>query len=368
MANSIHGVPLKLIAFLFFCGVLILSPGGLCQSVPGVYIFGDSLVDVGNNNHLALSLIKADFPHNGVDFPTGEATGRFSNGKNPADFLAEKVGLPMAQPYLSLVSKWKTSNKYPITGVNFASGGAGLFNRTDLVEQVISLTQQVEYYSLVYEQLVRELGSDGAQTHLAKSLFVIVIGSNDLFGYFRNNSKVSRQYTPQQYVDLMASTFKQFIKTLYGMGARKFVVTGVGMIGCCPRQRKQTPTKECDVEANEWSRKYSDDLILLLKDLKSELSYINYSYFDTYNAINNIIQNPQAYGITEIEEACCGLGNLKADIPCIPISTYCPDRRNHLFWDFVHPTETVSSIFADLFYNGPQNITFPINVQQLIEL
>ncbi|KAJ0914460.1 putative triacylglycerol lipase [Helianthus annuus] len=82
MANSI-----KLITSLFFCGVVFLSAGVMCQSVPAIYIFGDSLVDVGNNNHLPLSLLKANFPHNGVDFPTGQATGRFSNGKNAADFL-----------------------------------------------------------------------------------------------------------------------------------------------------------------------------------------------------------------------------------------------------------------------------------------
>ncbi|KAI3780190.1 hypothetical protein L2E82_10161 [Cichorium intybus] len=78
-----------------------------CQSVPGVCIFGDSLVDIGNNNYLSLSLAKANFPHNGVDFPTGKATGQFSNGKNAPDFLAEKVGLPLAPTYLSLVSKSK---------------------------------------------------------------------------------------------------------------------------------------------------------------------------------------------------------------------------------------------------------------------
>ncbi|KAK9076344.1 hypothetical protein SSX86_004678 [Deinandra increscens subsp. villosa] len=371
MANSMNGIPVRFILILFFYKILFLLDGVCSQSVPALYIFGDSLVDVGNNNYITLSLIKANFPHNGIDFPTGEATGRFSNGKNVADFLAEKVGLPTAQPYLSLVSsKWKTLSKTPITGVNFASGGAGLFNRTDgFFRRVISMTQQVEYYSLVHQQLVQQLGSDGARTHLAKSLFFIVIGSNDLFAYFNNNNKnSSNQDTPQRYIDLMASTLKQFVKRLYGMEARKFVVTGVGMIGCCPSRRRQSDTNECQVEANDWSIKYNNALILLLQDLKSELSDINYSYFDTYGAMNNIIQDPETHGITEIEEACCGLGNLKADIPCIPIAKYCSNRHDHLFWDRVHPTEIVSSFFADLFYNGSQQLTFPINVEQLVKL
>ena len=58
--------------------------------VPALYVLlGDSLVDVGNNNHLELSLAKADFPHNGIDYPGKKATGRFSNGYNFADFMGK---------------------------------------------------------------------------------------------------------------------------------------------------------------------------------------------------------------------------------------------------------------------------------------
>lgn len=47
---------------------------------------------------------------------------------------AEKVGLPTSPPYLSLVSsKLKNSNRTVsfLNGVNFASGGAGVFNGTN---------------------------------------------------------------------------------------------------------------------------------------------------------------------------------------------------------------------------------------------
>nr|XP_009789397.1 PREDICTED: GDSL esterase/lipase At4g16230-like [Nicotiana sylvestris] len=37
------------------------------QLVPTAYMFGDSLVDVGNNNHFD-TVIKANFPYNGVDY------------------------------------------------------------------------------------------------------------------------------------------------------------------------------------------------------------------------------------------------------------------------------------------------------------
>ena len=51
------------------------------------FIFGDSLVDVGMNNHLPASIAKANFLPNGIDFPSHTATGRFNNGRLLFDFL-----------------------------------------------------------------------------------------------------------------------------------------------------------------------------------------------------------------------------------------------------------------------------------------
>lgn len=46
---------------------------------------------------------------------------------------AEKVGLATSPPYLSLVSKinFNKKNVSFLHGVNFASGGSGIFNGTD---------------------------------------------------------------------------------------------------------------------------------------------------------------------------------------------------------------------------------------------
>jgi len=46
---------------------------------------------------------------------------------------AEKLGLATSPPYLSLVSKIKFNKKNVsfLDGVNFASGGAGIFNGND---------------------------------------------------------------------------------------------------------------------------------------------------------------------------------------------------------------------------------------------
>jgi hypothetical protein len=54
---------------------------------PGMFVFGDSLVDNGNNNFLTVTLARADYPPNGIDFGPGWPTGRFCNGKTVADYI-----------------------------------------------------------------------------------------------------------------------------------------------------------------------------------------------------------------------------------------------------------------------------------------
>ncbi|PWA46445.1 Lipase, GDSL [Artemisia annua] len=50
-----------------------------------IFIFGDSTVDVGTNNHLPRCTTKADHRYHGIDFGYSKSTGRFSNGQNAAD-------------------------------------------------------------------------------------------------------------------------------------------------------------------------------------------------------------------------------------------------------------------------------------------
>lgn len=71
-------------------------------------------------------------------------------------------------------------------------------------------------------------------------------------------------------------------------------------------------------------------------------------------------------GFAEVKAACCGLGKLNAEIPCIPISTYCSNRSNHVFWDIVHPTEATDRVVVNTIFDGPPKYTFPINIKQLI--
>lgn len=55
------------------------------SQVPCFFIFGDSLVDNGNNNGL-ITLARANYRPYGIDFPQG-TSGRFTNGRTFVDAL-----------------------------------------------------------------------------------------------------------------------------------------------------------------------------------------------------------------------------------------------------------------------------------------
>ena len=73
--------------FLILFMSLVL--GLTCAALPDsrLFVFGDSLLDVGSNDYIPVSLAKATSPPYGIDFPGGKPTGRFGNGKIYTDFV-----------------------------------------------------------------------------------------------------------------------------------------------------------------------------------------------------------------------------------------------------------------------------------------
>ncbi|CAN8252872.1 unnamed protein product [Cochlearia groenlandica] len=364
--------------FLLFLGLLRFNsiPGleaitGKLASIPGLYVFGDSLVDAGNNNYLVISIAKANYPPNGIDFPNKKPTGRFCNGKNAADAIAEKFGLPLPPPNLSLrgLIKKKERKSAAVTGVNFASSGSGIFNASDQkYRQAIPLSHQVNYWLTIHEELVNNLGPPEAQIHLSKSLFLVVIGSNDLFDYL-GSLKLRQQSHPRQYTQSMADKLKEQLKRIYDTGARRFLVVGVTQIGCVPGKReKNTTVHACDNNANTWCSLYNEALVKMLQQLKEETqNSLTYSYFDNFKSLQDIISNPAQYGFEDVASACCGSGNLNAKAPCLPLSKVCPDRTKYIFWDrYGHPTEATARTIVDLMFTNNSPYSSPISLTQLV--
>lgn len=80
---------MRVATFLFFSTLFISANAQNSTTlVPAIITFGDSVVDVGNNNYLH-TVMKADFPPYGRDFVNHQPTGRFCNGKLATDITGQ---------------------------------------------------------------------------------------------------------------------------------------------------------------------------------------------------------------------------------------------------------------------------------------
>ncbi|KAM0011230.1 putative cutinase [Helianthus debilis subsp. tardiflorus] len=73
-----------LVIYLAVFSVLTTSTNGA-----PIFIFGDSTMDVGTNNHLENCKARADHQYYGIDYQGSQATGRFSNGFSTADTIGK---------------------------------------------------------------------------------------------------------------------------------------------------------------------------------------------------------------------------------------------------------------------------------------
>ena len=232
-------------------------------------------------------------------------------------------------------------------------------------DQCISFDKQIQYYSTVYASLARNLGQVQAANHLAKSIFAITIGSNDIIHYARDSAATKLRNPSQQFVDALIQSLKGQLQTLYNLGARKVVFLGTGPVGCTPSLRQLSSARDCSAEANAMAVQYNKAAEAVLAGMSAQHPDMHYALFDSSAALLRYINQPAAYGFAEAKAACCGLGDMNAKIACTPISNYCANRSDHVFWDFYHPTEATAQKLTTTAFDGSAPFIFPINIRQL---
>ncbi|KAL0395279.1 UNVERIFIED_CONTAM: GDSL esterase/lipase [Sesamum latifolium] len=199
---------MRVSAFFLLVLVNLQSSALSAPQVPCFFIFGDSLVDSGNNNDLP-TLAKVNYPPYGIDFPKGRPTGRFTNGGTTADFLGELLGFDNYIPPFATAQ----GNEI-IRGVNYASGSAGIRDETgELLGVRINLNNQLKNHNVTISRIAGLLGS-GTSEHLNKCLYYFVVGSNDYINnYFvPEYYPTSSMYTPEQYATVLVQQYSQHLK------------------------------------------------------------------------------------------------------------------------------------------------------------
>lgn len=365
----IVGILSKLILSIF----LMLTESGLSGSainVPANFVFGDSLVDVGNNNYI-VSLSKANYVPNGIDF--GQPTGRFTNGRTIVDIIGQELGLQgFTPPYLAPSTR---GISVLVHGVNYASGGGGILNHTGKIfGGRINLDAQIDNFANTRQDIISAIGVSATLELLQNGLFSITIGSNDFINnYLTPVISVPEQklVSPQVFVATMISRFRLQLTRLYMLGAQKIIVANVGPIGCIPFQRELNPEagNNCFSYPNQLAQMFNTQLRSLIQELSSNLEGSKFAYANVYGIVDDIIQNSRSYGFENSDSSCCYLaGRFGGLIPCGPPSKVCPDRSKYVFWDAFHPSDSANLIIARRLLDGNSNDIFPFNVRRLVSL
>lgn len=215
--------------------------------------------------------------------PAPYYNGRFSNGPVAVEQLAAQLGSPL---------------------VDFAWGGAttGIGNGGDGGTQT---SLGVFHLPGMLTQLAASTVPPGL---IQNSLFVVWGGAND----FEVGGSVTTAI----------SDIDAIVASLHTSGATHILVPGLPNLGL-------TPEFYGDAAATLFSQQFNQGL---QSTLPSDVIYS-----DVYGLLNSVIQNPGAYGLTNVTT------------PCFNGITVCSDPSQHLFWDQIHPTTAADAILASQF-------------------
>lgn len=322
---------------LILISQLLLQIITINAKVSSIIVFGDSSVDSGNNNYIP-TVLKSNFRPYGRDFDGGRATGRFSNGRVPTDFISEAFGLKRTVP--AYLDPSYTIEDFA-TGVCFASAGTGYDNITSRVlvsnpppplflslstyiyniisihlppslsqfllpmQSVIPLWKELEYYKEYQSRLGEYLGKEKAAEVLSEALYIISIGTNDFLENYYLLPYRSSEFNIEEYQNFLIDIARNFLTQIYNLQARKISLTGLPPMGCLPLERTTNLASggNCIDKYNKVAMEFNQKLQALVDTLNNELSGLQLVLANPYGTLYDIVQNPRSYGKFEKKDS-----------------------------------------------------------------
>jgi len=280
--------------------------------VSGIVVFGDSLSDSGNA--FALQRENNTPPNYSVDalLVPDDAYARgghhFTNGPTWVEDFAKSVGLgPDAGP------AFRDHNS---RATNYAVGGA----RANDDGKNVDLAEQVDAF-------LHDFGGSAPPG----ALYVIAIGGNDIRDAL---AAFGAGQDPAPVIAAGVSAIGTNINTLYGAGARRFLVWNVPNASLVPAVSALGPGAVA--VAKSLAQTFNFYLGGQLASLEA-LPGISITQFDAYAAVTTIYSNPSVFGLTDVTDPCISPN----DPPFV-----CKNPDTFLFWGGLHPTSAVHAIVA----------------------
>jgi outer membrane lipase/esterase len=289
-------------------GALLLALSSVsAHAYSALYVFGDSLSDAGNV-YLATTAPSSPLPPQPA---SPYFNGQYSNGPIWVEDFSASLGLGPAVPSLA-------------GGNDYAFGGAttGYAATLSPTVPVPTLTQQVGLFLSAVSGLAPP-----------SALYSVWIGSDDVFNIISDNVAAPTAILQAQGA---AQTEATAIAALATAGAKNFLVPLVGNLGVTPTLTALGPA--ASLAGTDLALAYDAALEADLAGLAATPG-IDLSYLNTFSLLDNAINNPGDYGLTDVTDPCY-VG------PYTGGGTVCADPGQYLFWDALHPTAAGQAIIA----------------------
>ncbi|KAI3732309.1 hypothetical protein L1987_63513 [Smallanthus sonchifolius] len=330
------------------------------------FVFGDSLVDNGNNNFL-VTTARADSPPYGIDSLSHRPTGRFSNGRNIPDLIGEQIGVDPLLPYLDP----ELDGKKLLKGANFASAGIGILNDTGFqFVNIIRMPYQLAFFETYQKRVAALIGAEKTKKLVNEALVLITCGGNDFVNnyYLVRNSLRSFQYRLPDYVRLLTTEYEKILMRLYNLGARNVLVTATGPLGCAPSViAMRSRNGECATELQRAADLFNPQVTAMIGLLNKKLGSDVFISVEAHHIFYDFITKPKAFGFDMTNKACCGQGPYNGLGLCTAFSNLCSDRAKYVYWDGYHPTERANRLVVQEIFNGTKYMK-PMNLSTLMSL
>ncbi|OMO55225.1 Lipase, GDSL [Corchorus capsularis] len=316
------------------------------------------MADPGNNNKFD-SLAKANYAPYGIDYPNGP-TGRFSNGRNVQDVIAELLGFDDSiTPFVN------ANDTNILQGVNYASGGAVILYESGSKTLImrVTLKEQINNHVSIVSKISGKLGEESAKKLLSQCIYSLQIGSNDYINnYFQPRFyNTSRQYSTEQYAAALVQQLSGHTKTLYEHGAKKFALYGLGLIGCTPYSIQVHGTADgspCVDKMNLAVSIYNEKLKTLVRQLNANLTDTKVTYL-------NPAPKASEFASFVNSGTCCKIGGGSGEL-CLHDAQVCETRDKYVFWDGEHSTEAFNLLTGESAYEAQSPMeAFPFNLKTL---
>lgn len=266
-----------------------------------ITVFGDSLSDGGNA-----------YAYTGNNFPPAPYAQRFSNGPVAVERLAANLGLSLT-PSLA-------------GGSNYAFGGAETgwtnylrFNSNPFVAAAFSGNNT--------GVLAQVAGFTSAHSVDPSGLVVLWAGPNDLFSAFEPAGN------PPLAMAVAVSNLQLAAQQLVLDGARTILLPNMPDIGLTPFGLASGIAPQL----TDISIFFNASLHSMVAALSAADPGLNLIEFDTFALFNSIVNDPQAYGFSNVTQ------------PCLSGFAVCANPAEYLFWDSVHPTTQAHQLIGNLF-------------------